>query len=293
MTFRKRLVLILLGILLFLSLTAFGPVLAFRQTVFNTDYFASKVDEIDISSLAHDWLSENIAEDRPYLAKAIEIAVINLEPWIKEQLRPVVKNMHAFLLESLEKDQLLDMIISQRPLIEEVAGNLESVLQLPIFDPVFDSLGITPESIQQYISVSQVTAYLDALEKLAQFRQAVIYAQNSYAPLIALILLLITGIIFINRNIRGITRQLGIIFATYGFFQYFGIPPAKTYGSSAILQYDIPPLLQDWIQRLINDFATVLEVFSIALFIFGIVLIIVSFTYKPRQSSETRAIEPV
>lgn len=293
MSFRKRLVLILLGVLLFFSLIAFGPVLALHRTVLNSDYIASQVDEIDISSLAHDWLSENIAQDRPHLAKAIEIGVINLEPWIKEQLRPIVRDTHAFILEKIERAELLDTIISQRPLIEDVAGNLESILQLPMLDPVFDSLGITPESIQKYVNVSQVNAYLDVLEQLAQSRQAIIFTQNSYVPLIALILLLIAGIVFINREVRGITRKLGIIFTAYGVVQFFGIFPAKSYGGSLILQYDIPPLLQDFLQRLIDDFATVLTVFSVTLFICGIALIVVSCIYKPRQSSETRAIDPV
>jgi hypothetical protein len=292
-SFRKRLGLILLGILVFVSLVSFGPLLALHQTAFDSEYVASQVDEVDISSLAHDWLSEHLAPERPHLANAVEIGIIHLEPWIKDRLKPVVKHFHAFVLEEIEKGKLLDTIVAQRPLIEDVVANFDSVLELPILGPVLDALGITAESIEKYVNVSRVDAYLDVLEELAQGRQIIVIARNIYIPLIFFILLLIASIVFLSRELKAIIRRLGIIFAVSGGIQFLTIWPIKIYGEPFVLQYGITPLLEDFLQRMANDFVTVLVVFSSVLLVCGIVLIIVSVIYKPRQSLGTKALGSV
>lgn len=280
----KRIGLIVLGIVLFLSLAAFGPVLALHQTALNPDYVAARVvDEIDVSSAAHDWLTKNISPGNIYVAKSIELGIINLEPKIKERLQSVVSSVYGFILERLEKGKLVEMVASQRPLVNDVVNNVQTVLDLPVLAPVIDSSGIDAAAIQKYVNVSQINAYFDALEQLAQARAAFIAVKNSFIPLIIAILLLIIGIVLIARQVIFTTRELGIIFTAYGALQFIGAFIIKGYTSPLLRQYDIPQFLQNALQRLNNNFTSILIAFSLSVLFCGIVLLVVSFIYKPRQ----------
>lgn len=131
----KRALLIILGILLFLSLVSFGPILALHQTVFNPDCIASYVDDIDVPALAHNWLKANVAPNNPVLAKTAELIVVNFEPQIKEQLRSFVHNTHAYILDRLQKGTLLQAVTEQRTVIVDLATNIQSVMNIPILGP--------------------------------------------------------------------------------------------------------------------------------------------------------------
>jgi len=82
------------------------------------------------------------------------------------------------------------------------------------------------------------------LSHLTQVRQAIAYTQLAYKVLIGVILLLILGIVLINREVRGATRELGIIFTTYGAFEYLGIFIFKNLTERQLPQLNIPPSLQ-------------------------------------------------
>jgi len=283
-TFGKRFALIVLGVVLFLSLVAFGPILALHQTALNPDYVAARVvDEIDISGAAHDWLTKNVAPGKPYVAKAIELGVINLEPQIKQMMRPAVSSIYAFMLDRLEKGRLVEMVAAQRPLVNDVVKNINSVLELPVLAPVISSLGIDAASIQKYVDVNQINAYFDALDKVAEARAAFIAAKNSFIPLIVFMVLLIIGIVLIARQVKFTTLELGIIFTAYGAIEFIGSLIGKGYITSALSKYDMPQFLQNALQRINDDFTTVLVAFSLSMLFCGVVLLVVSFLYKPRQ----------
>jgi len=126
-------------------------------------------------------------------------------------------------------------------------------------------------------------ALADAETMLEQGRQFVSYFQIGYMALIGLILLLVLGIIFLNRQVRSATRKLGTIFLTYGALWFAGILVAKHFIGTQLEFPDMPKLLQTWIPQLISDFIAPLQMFSLGLLIGGVALIIVSFVYKPRQ----------
>jgi len=97
--------------------------------------------------------------------------------------------------------------------------------------------------------------------------------------------LLVLGIILISRQVRDITRRLGVPLLTYGAIEYAAIFAAKYFTRRWPPWPDIPAPLQTWTSRLLDNFLAPLEMFSLGLLIGGIVLIIVSFVYKPRQPS--------
>ena len=128
-------------------------------------------------------------------------------------------------------------------------------------------------------------ALAEAEGALEQARQYVGYFQLGYKILIGFILLLILGIVLINRQVKGATRGIGIPFLTCGVISYIGIFIAKNLIGKLLMRLDIPAQFQTLLPQLLNDFLSPLQWFSLGLFVAGIALIIVSFVYKPRQPS--------
>ena len=125
-----------------------------------------------------------------------------------------------------------------------------------------------------------------AEEKLEEAKEYIGYFQLGYNILIGLIVLLIAGIVLLNRQVRGATRKIGIIFLTCGVPWFAGIFVARYFAGKQIAQLDIPPYLQELLPRLVNDFSAPLQWFSLGLIIGGVALLIVSFVYKPRQQQD-------
>ena len=140
---------------------------------------------------------------------------------------------------------------------------------LPSFE--FDESAIPPEVMEQIILA----------------RQYIGYFLLGYNLLIGFMVLLVLGIILINRNVRSITRELGIVFLTYGAFEYAGIFIAKYLIPTRLpMLPQIPSSLQTWLLGLFGDLLTPLEMFSLGLLAGGVALIIVSFFFKPRLAAE-------
>ena len=128
-------------------------------------------------------------------------------------------------------------------------------------------------------------ALAEAEGALEQARQYVGYFQLGYKLLIGFILLLILGIVLINRQVKGAIRGIGIPFLTCGVLGYISTFVAKYLVQTQLTRLDIPLWLQSWFPQFFDNFLAPLEIFSICLMIAGIALLIVSFVYKPRQPS--------
>ena len=295
----KGLALSLLSFLLFLSLSTFGIVLTLNYTILNPDFIVSELNQLDISSMVKDLFSSQIPQDEPYVAEAIDNTLADLEPWIRDQMQDTIYSGYDYLL---RKSQHLALEISLEPLRDSLKDNLrEAILQSP--PPELE--GESPTVIELYIS--QIHQYVEemipprfelnensldpeVLSQLMEVKEAIGYVQLAYRILITLILLLILGIILMQRQVKGASRELGIIFTTYGAFEYVGIIIAKHLIGTQLPQFGMPSAFQDWLPQLLKDILLPLEIFSLVLLVVGIALIIVSFLYKPRQPAETEAL---
>jgi len=294
MKFLKGLAISLLGFLLFLCLSIFGVVLTLNLTILNPNFITSELDKLDISSLAKDLFSQQIPQDAPYLAEVVDNTIVDLEPWIRDQINDSIYSGYDYLL---GKSQNLNLEISLEPLRDSLKDNLRDAI---LRSPPPELAGAPPTAIELYISeahqhvdeiipprfeFNESSLSPEVLSQLIEVRQAIGYVQLTYRVLIALILLLILGIILIKREVRGTTRELGIIFTTYGVLEYLGIFIIKHLSRTQLPQLNIPPPLQDWLPQLLKGFLVPLEIFSLSLLVAGITLITVSFVYKPRQPS--------
>jgi len=303
MKFLKGLALGLLGFLLFLSLVVFGLALTINQTILNPDFVVSEVNKLDISSLAGEFISEQIPsgqipQGEQLMTEVLDDTIADLEPWIKEQVTDVVHSGYDYLL---GESQSLSLVISTEPLKESLKDNLRSTFN-QLIPP--ELAGAPPEMIDAYFNqfyeqlsqqipptfdISQEMIGPEAMTTLEQVRQYISYFQIGYKALIAFILVLIAGIILIHRQVKGATRQLGITFLVYGVPGYGGILAAKHFAGAQLAQFitqpGLPTSLQAWLLQFVDDLVAPLEMYSLGILIAGVALLIVSFVYKPRETS--------
>jgi len=138
------------------------------------------------------------------------------------------------------------------------------------------------EQAKQDIAV----AITEAEEGLGQAREYVSYFQLGYKILIGLIILLIAGIVLLNREVKSATRKLGIVSLTFGVVWFTVTLAGKYFAGKQIALLDIPPYFQEFLPGLVNDFLAPLQWLSLSLLIGGIALIVVSFVYKPHQQQD-------
>jgi len=294
MKFRKGLDLAILGFLLFLSLSVFGLALMLNQTILNPGFVASEVNKLDISSLAEEFLAEQIPQGgETYMVEAVNDTIADLEPWIKEQVSTVIYSGYDYLE---GRSQSLSLAISLEPMKDSLRGNLREAM-LQSLPPELS--GLPPAEIEQYFnefyqqidegipSTFELDEALLGVEVLAQLelvRQGIGYFHIVFNALIGFILLLILLIILTHRQVRGSTRGLGTTFLTCGVLSYAGAFVAKNIAGTQLTQLDMPAYLQTWMPQLVKDTLAPLEIYSIGLAAAGVVLLIVSFVYKRHEA---------
>jgi hypothetical protein len=292
MNFLKSLALSLLNFLLFLSLSVFGFALTLNYTLLNPDFAVYEVDRLDMPSLAEEWLGEQIPPDEPYLAEVLSDTITDLEPWINDQVHAGIYTSYDYFL---GRSQSLNLVISLEPVRETFKENLRQAI---LDSPPPELEGASPSQIELYlhqvyreideivppeVEISESSLTPEVLAQLEQARRSVGYFQLGYKLLIGFILLLILGIVLINRQVKGATRSIGIPFLTCGAVSYISTFIAKHLAKTQLPKLDIPAWLQTWLPQFVDDSLTPLVIFSIGLMIAGAALIIVSFVYKPRQ----------
>jgi hypothetical protein len=98
---------------------------------------------------------------------------------------------------------------------------------------------------------------------------------------------LVLGIILINRDVRVITRSLGIDLLIYGALEFAGVYVARHYMTTSLpMPADVPVSLQTWLSGLTSDLLAPLQAFSLGLLIGGVVLVVVSFVYRRRVEED-------
>jgi len=296
----KGLVLSLLSLLLFLSLSIFGLAFMLNSTILNPNFVVTEVDKIDVSSLIREIAEEQIGEQLPqeawFLKEAIYNVISDQEPWIKEQVSAAIYSGYDFLL---GKSESLILIISLGPLKEDLRESLRQAFMQSL-PPQLS--GLPQAQIEQYFDefyqqfAEQIPSTFEfdesmlppeVMEQIIQARQGIGYFQIGYNALIGFMVLLILGIILVNRNVRSITRGLGITFLIYGAIEYAGIFAVRYFVPTSLpMLPEIPVSLQMWVLQLFGDFLAPLEMFSLGLLAGGVVLLIVSFFCKPRLVEE-------
>ena len=271
-------------------------------------------------------LLEDIPKELEFLIEKVNNAITDLELTIKTELITAADSILNYLLgesqgitivisvepviESLE-DAMREAFLETMP--AELSG-----LPLPEVEQYFDDYfreltAMIPATFELDESLfdteipAQITdALTEAEDSLAEARQDIIevlteaeelledgkdvigYFQLGYRLLIGLVVLLIAGIVLLNREVKGTTRKLGIVFLTYGAIEYAGILVGKYFLNKVEFPWaEIPSSFKAQLPQLVSDFVSSLQWFSLGLLIGGAVLIAISFVYPKWRKTES------
>lgn len=285
-----------LSFLLFLSLSVFSLAFLLNQSVLKPDFVVSQLNKLDVSAMADEFISEQVAaggelttEGEELVAEVITDTVADLEPWMKEQAGILTNSIYDYILGESES---LSVSISLGTMKDSLKDNLkEAILQSPPpelagippaqFDQYFD------EFFQQYSGDIPDTFNFDensfpagAQTIIEQVRQAIPQFRIVFWGLIGFMLLLILGIVLIGGKVKSSTRSLGITFFIYGALEYAGVYLSNTFLGPQLAATDMPTVLATWIPQFVSDFLAPLQMFGIGLMAAGVVLIVVSIIYR-------------
>lgn len=232
-----------------------------------------------------------------FLGKSERIdIIISLEP-LKESLRDSLKEA---LLQSLPAT-LSDLPPELSGLFPELADLPPELSDLPLSDLPPELAGLLPDITDQLFDqyyqelAGQIPSEFafdesfippEVMEQMILARQYIGYFQTAYSALIGFMVLLVLGIILIKRNVRGTTRGLGITFLIYGALEFAGVYVARNFMPTSLPLPGIPSSLQMWLMGLSGDLLVPLQMFSLGVLIGGVVLLVVSFVYKPRIAED-------
>ncbi|MFC1942645.1 hypothetical protein ACFLWU_05455 [Chloroflexota bacterium] len=289
----------ILSFILFLSLSIFGIAFLLNSTVLNPVFVATEIEKIDMSPLiieiAEEQIGDQLPEEALFVKEAIYEVISEQEPQLKEQINTAIYSGYDFFL---GKSDNLNMVISLESLME---GLRESLWQT-FHDYLPSELsGLSEDQLKTYFDqyyqdfTSQIPTELELDEsfippevmvQMLLVRQYILYFQTGYYALIAFMVLLVIGIILINRNIRDTTRALGIDLVVYGALEFAAVLLARYYTPIAQLLHDIPSSLQIWVSELYMDILAPLQTLSLGILLIGIILLVVSFVYKPQVAED-------
>ncbi len=275
------------------------------NTILAPELTISIIEDFDLSSLTRELLVEELPLElapgefpvEPYM----DDVAAELEPWIKEQMTNAVSPVYDYIL---GKTQALELVISLEPVKEKLGDSLrQAFLESP--PPELAGLTTTqleqefgrlyaqfspqiPSAIELVESTPQIQAEVgkaitEAEAALTEARKAISYYQAGFGMLIGAILIVIAGIILINRNVRGSSRILGIVLLVYGLFEVTGVFIARSIIRTQ-LPTDVPSSIQTWLTKLADSSMSPLLIFSIIAMVAGAVLIAVSLLYRKKEA---------
>lgn len=216
---------------------------------------------------------------------SLEPAIENLEDAMREAfLESTPFDLRGLPVPEIERyfDQYFGELIGMIPVTFELD---ETVFGTEIPAQISDALTEAEDNLAE-VRQDIAETLIDAEELLEEGKEVVGYFQLGYRLLIGLIVLLIAGIVLLNREVKSATRKLGIIFLSYGAPSLAVIIAARYFAGKELSRLDISPYFQELLPRLVNDFSAPLQWFSIVLVIGGAVLIVVSFVYPKWRQTE-------
>lgn len=296
MKFLRGLAVSLLSFLLFLSLAVFSTVFMMKSTLLNPDFVSAQVDKIPVFSVVKEITAEQFGGQLPAETKLLQETMYQVlseqEPWLKEQIKAGIHSSYDFLL---GKSERLSLTIPLAPLKEALKNRLWQTFQQNL-PPQLS--GLPPNMVAQYFEeyyrqfAGQIPSELkldeslippDIMAQMLLVRQYISYVPPVYYGLIILMVVLVAGVILLNREIKGATRGLGITFLIYGALEYAGVWATRNFLPATLPLPNLPASLQPWFTGVMSDAVTPMQTLGIGLIAVGAALVIISVVYPGRR----------
>jgi hypothetical protein len=301
MSLARRAAIGFLSFLLFVSLSGFGVAFTVSRTVLNPDFVVSRLDTLDVSSLAAEVMTQQVPEEvmailPPELVDdVLDDVLTDLEPWLRDQISGAVYTAYDYFW---GRSQSLSLVVDVSSVKDEVGDKIRQALlaSLPaglemippaqleqLFDDFYEQIaGQIPSTLEVNESTLNELSP-DIMPALMQARRYIGYFQVIYWALVVATALFIMGIILLDRRVRGATRWIGIPCLISGIATYVGTFLIRHLVGGVMAQIDLPAPVQDWWPQFLSDSLAPMRVYGIVLMAVGVALLIVSFVYKRRH----------
>ena len=280
-----------------------------RGTILKADFLTAVIDNIDLTPVIRQVLSEQLSQApsgyQNDVDAAVTLVVADTKPVVKQQIEAAADPILDYLvgktdnfsitinvaqLKSSLKTALHDIVFANPPpeLAAVPAAQREMVFN-QLFDNYAGGLGTSVELDEKILGPDARTGLIDGIRQaedgLTQGRQYVAWFQLGYTLLIVLMLVLVSAIVLVYREVRGSTRYLSIVFLIYGVVELAGVIVGRYFAGKELTNAltGVPASLQPWITNLVNRLLAPTMTYSIVLLIVGVVLLIISFVYPKRN----------
>jgi hypothetical protein len=292
-----------------------------RNTVLGDAFINKLIDNLPVATIASNVILDQLktmdipVESRPLL-DYVKPAFVKTEPAIKAELKTATPLIVDYLM---GKTQSFNATINLQPIIDNLTTSARDIVvkslppeiaKLPQaqidsyidqyidqnYNEIFNVLPTTFSLNQTFIGTDIPAQIADALsqaeEPLATARTYIAMFQRYYIWLIVFCLVLIAGIIAIHHAVRGATRTIGAIFLSYGALEYAGILIGKYFLRVNLfpeletqMAGNTPTELIAYTKQFILNIISPLEKLSLGILIAGVILLVISFVYRHRQTS--------
>ncbi len=279
-----------------------------KDTVLRSEFINSLTDKAGVTDLIREQIKDELAELIPpedqELVRYLDDALPDIDPWLTEQMDTASGPIADYLLGS---STTLDIAISLEPMKNTLKTSIHDAFFLSPPLELVDSSEAEMESIfnkyyQEFSTQVPTTIVIDEEslgfdsndtlagviadieDTLADAKTAIGYFRMYFVILIIFICALILGIIFIHREVKGVTRDLGIVFLAYGGLGYIILLIGKYLIMNALTVVGMPSALHSWMLIVIRDFFRPLEILDLVLGIVGITLLVIAIVYRRRST---------
>jgi hypothetical protein len=291
----KGIALGLLGFLLFVDLPLLGLSYTLNRTLLSPDFIAAETAKIDISTMAGDLLKSLAPAQFQNYKGAIDNAVVDLKPWIDQQTATVTRAVFDYLAGNSDK---FDVTISTAQIKQSLSDSFsKTFLQSPPADytalPAAQKSQYLAKAQQQFVDSFPIPASVELnadsigasnMDSLNTARTIYGYAHTANTVLIFLSIIFILLIVAVLRELKGITRALGVILTIDGVLGYAAFYILKPTVSGLVPLSDLPEQVQAWVPVFINDVFSPAGIFFLVTLIVGLILLVSSFFFgKTKQ----------
>lgn len=286
-----------------------------RQTFLSTGFVTSVVNNVDVAPFLAPVVVDKVTQafpiQVPNLDKYVLDALTAVEPSLKQQMVAASGPVFDYLLGTSNTlntpFSLVDAKVSLKGILRQAfvdspptepfggisLSSIPPALRGAAFDqfyPTIEASIPTTFIIDQTMISAQTRADFqrgisDTEDSLRNVRTSVTYVQQAYLLLILIMALMLLGIILILRDVREVSRRLGVPLLTTGVIDFataWVVNYLVTAGKIPMPQFT--GALETWALQFVNDLLRPLQTFGIVVLIVGAVLTAVSFLYKRKTA---------
>jgi hypothetical protein len=290
------------GFFLFISLPYLGLIIALKATLLNPDFVVKEIEKLDVTEIARDYIKKELPAEALTYSLAIDDTLTQEKPWINQQISISVYSVYDYLLDRTDS---LTFKFNLEEVKENLSANIvNSIVKSP--PPEYQSLSsqdkvkyladLKPQ-IQAAIpsnyvlEVNQSLIGQQGMNSLNEVKNIIGSIHTAFWMLFVFVIIMILLIVVIQREVRGSTRVLGIIFLADGFLSGVTYFVLKMLIPVYLNSFELPERINSWINNFSQDLLFPWSIFSLVVLIIGLTCLVLSLIIRGNPVYSNKSLE--